>query len=128
MCLFKSLGAHPHNRPLIADRDIICYKKVQQVGKDAYITPCTNAEIPIECIQNKVPFEAQILSKFKFIWRHVFGFGRFVEDGFIHTYQADNGWGFYKVFKCIIPKGTKYFVGIQGDYASERIIFLEKLS
>ena len=127
MCLFKSLVLHPHNRPLIADRDIICYKKVKQVGKNAYITPCTNAPIPIECIQNKVPFEAQILSKFKFIWRHVFGFGRFVEDGFIHTYQEDNGWRICEVFECIIPKGTKYFVGVQGDYASEKIIFLKQM-
>ena len=78
MCLYKNKTFHPHNRPLIADRDITCYKKVQQVDKDAYITPCTIAEIPIECIQNKVPFEAQILSKFKFIWRHVFGFSRLV--------------------------------------------------
>ena len=127
MCLFKSKGLHSHNRPLIADRDITCYKKVQQVGKNAYITPCTDTPIPIECIQNKVPFEAQILSKFKFIWRHVFGFSRFVEDGFIHTHQEDNKSITLEVFECIIPKRTKYFVGIQGDYASERIIFLNKM-
>ena len=127
MCLFKNTGFHPHNRPLTADRDIICYKKVQQVGKDTYITPCTIAPIPIECIQNKVPFKAQILSKFKFIWRHVFGFGRFVEDGFIHTYQDDNKSTIFEVYECIIPKGTKYFIGLQGDYASERIIFLKKM-
>ena len=44
-----------------------------------------------------------------------------------YTYQENNGSFILEVFECIIPKGTKYFVGIQGDYASERIIFLEKI-
>lgn len=83
--------------------------------------------MPIECIQDKVPFEATILNKFLFIWRHVFGFGKRVEDGFIHTFQEDDGYRMYEVFKCIIPKGTEYFIGTEKDYASERIIFLEKV-
>lgn len=128
MCLIKDKVFHRHNRPLIADRDIPCYKKLQQVGKNTYITPITDTQVPIECIQDKVPFEAQILSKFKFIWNHILGFGRFVEDGFIHSFQEDDGYRLYEVFKCIIPKGTKYFIGYEGEYASERIIFLEKLA
>jgi hypothetical protein len=126
MCLFKVRGFHPLNRPLIAKEDIICYKKLQQIG-DAYITPCSNTQVPIECIRNKVPFKAQILSKCKFIWRHILGFNNKVEDGFIHSFQIDHRLRDYLTFKCIIPKGTKYFVGIHGDYASERIIFLERL-
>lgn len=127
MCLVKNKAFHPHNRPLIADKDIICYKKLRQIEETVYVTPCTYIQVPIECIQDKVPFEATILHKFSFIWRHVFGFVDFVEDGFIHTYQEDNGRRNYEVFKCIIPKGTKYFVGIHGDYASEQIIFAEQL-
>lgn len=127
MCLFKNKAYHPHNRPLIAKDDIICYKKVQQVGKHAYITPCTNAEIPIECIRDKVPFKAEILSKFKFIWRHVFGFSNLVEDGFIHAFQRDNWKRGYATFECIIPKGTEYFIGIDNHIASKEIIFLKQL-
>lgn len=126
MCLIKNKAFHPHNHPLIAKEDIICYKKLQQIG-DAYFTPCTYIQVPIECIRDKVPFEATIFHKFNFIWRHVFGFGDFVEDGFIHTYQEDNGRRNYEVFKCIIPKDTKYFIGENGDYASEQIIFAEQL-
>ena len=127
MCLFKDKGFHPHNRPLIAKEDIVCYKKLQLVGNNIYITPFTDTQVPIECIQDKVPFEAIILHKFNFIWRHIFGFGNLVVDGFIHTFQEDDGRRSYKVFKCIIPKGTKYFIGKERDYASERIIFLEEI-
>lgn len=127
MCLFKDKNFHPHNRPLIAERDIPCYKKLQQVKKDIYITPILDIKVPIECIQDKVPFKAIIFDKLSFIWRHVFGFSVLVEDGFIHSFQKDDEYRMYDVFKCIIPKGTKYFVGREGDYASERIIFLEKV-
>lgn len=127
MCLIKDKKYHPFNRPLIAERDIPCYKKLQQVRKDVYITPVLDIKVPIECIQGKVPFEATILDKFSFIWRHILGFGNLVENGFIHSFQEDDEYRMYEVFKCIIPKGTKYFIGKENDYASERIIFLEKL-
>lgn len=128
MCLFKDKEFHPHNRPLVADRDIICYKKLDQIKENVYITPCTYDQVPIECIQDKVPFKAKILHKFKFIWKHVFGFSPSVEDGFIHSFQTDNGFrGGYVTFKCIIPKGTEYFIGSDNHIASKEIIFLEKL-
>ena len=121
MCLLKDKGFHPHNRPLTAKEDIICYKKLRQIEENVYVTPCTYIQVPIECIRDKVPFKAQILSKFKFVWRHILGFSNCVEDGFIHAYQEDNGWRIFEVFKCMIPKGTKYFIGYGGEYASERI-------
>lgn len=126
MCLIKNKKHHPHNRPLIAKEDIICYKKLQQIG-NTYITPCTYTQVPIECIRNKVPFKAEILSKFKFIWKHILGFDNSVEGGFIHSFQKNYGYRNLAVFKCIIPKGTKYFVGHIEEYASEQIIFIEQL-
>lgn len=127
MCLYKDKKFHPHNRPLVAKEDIVCYKKLHQVGKDTYITPCTDTQVPIECIRDKVPFKARILFKFKFIWNHIFGFGNCVKDGFIHSFQSNYAYSRYIIFKCIIPKGTKYFVGDEVDYASEQIIFVEQL-
>lgn len=127
MCLFKDKKHHPFNRPLIAKEDIVCYKKLNRCGENIYMTPIIDILVPIECIQDKVPFEAQILSKFIFIWSHVFGFSAFVEDGFIHTFNRNDECRLYETFKCIIPKGTKYFIGEDGDYASERIIFLQKM-
>lgn len=127
MCLYKDKKFHPHNRPLIAKEDIVCYKNLNQVREDIYLTPYTDTQVPIECIQDKVPFEATILHKFLFIWAHVFGFGKLVEDGFIHSFQTHTESRRYITFKCIIPKGTKYFIGYKGDYASEQIIFVEQL-
>ena len=132
MCLIKDIGFHRNGRPLIAEKDIVCYKKLQQIRGNystphTYFTPHTHVPVPIKCIRNKVPFEAKILHKFRFIWRHILGLGICVEDGFIHTYQEDDGYRSYAVFKCIIPKGTKYFIGRGGVYASEKIIFLKQM-
>lgn len=52
-----------------------------------------------------------------------------VKGGFIHTYKYFYGSiqnQTYHVFKCIIPDGTKYYVG-NGEYASKEIIILERL-
>ena len=127
MCLLKNQKFHPHNRPLVAKEDIVCYKKLKEFVKNIYFTPCADTQVPIECIQDKVPFRAEIFYKFRFIWRHILGFSNWVEDGFIHSFQEDDGYRGYETFKCIIPKGTKYFIGEDGDYASERIIFLQKM-
>lgn len=137
MCLFKDKRFHPHNRPLIAKEDIVCYKilHLNYITK-MFVTPYTRIPIPIECIQKnkikRIPFKAEILNKFRFICRHVLGLSNIVTDGFIHTYSSEIS--YYRlefrdcVFKCIIPKGTKYFIGEHENvYASEQIIFVEQL-
>lgn len=136
MCLCKDKKHHPFNRPLIAKEDIVCYKKLHfSCGTNMLITPYTRVPIPKKCVQKnkrkRVPFKAEILNKFRFICRHVLGFSRIVTDGFIHTssleISCDNFFWRDRFFKCIIPKGTKYFIGKCGDYASEQIIFVEQL-
>ena len=73
-------------------------------------------------------YSKYFFNKFIFIWKHVLGFGNIVEDGFIHSYVYNPSPSFlYTIFKCIIPKGTKYFIGDDHDYASEQIIFVEQL-
>lgn len=136
MCLIKNKKYHPFNRPLIAEEDIVCYKHLYINCNNEFITPHTRALIPIKCIQKnmkkRIPFKAEILNKFDFIWRHKLGFSKIVTDGFIHTYSSappyyNLFWG-DRVFKCIIPKGTKYFIGeCEDEYASEQIIFGERL-
>lgn len=126
MCLFKDERYHPHNRSLIAKEDVVCYKQVYRSRND-YTTPYINTIIPTECIENKVPFKAKIDKKFKFFCYHVLGTTSIVGDGFIHVYTYPRqDWGNI-TFKCVIPKGTKYFIGLQHDLAAKEIIFLEKL-
>lgn len=127
MCLYKAKKYHPFNRPLIAKEDIICYKQLETVHF-RYVTPCAYSMVPTECFNKKIPFKAVIIDKAQFIWRHILGFSNVVTDGFIHSH-VDNPspYFLYTTFKCIIPKGTKYFVGEHRDYASEQIIFVEQL-
>ena len=128
MCLYKDKKKHPFNRPLIADKDIICYKQLETSHFYGYITPCTYSVVPADCLKNKAPFKAIILNKAQFIWRHILGFSNVVTDGFIHSHVYNPSPSFlYTTFKCIIPKGTKYFIGDDHDYASEQIIFVEEL-
>ena len=136
MCLIKDKKHHPFNRPLIAEEDIVCYKQLYVQWNNVIITPHTYVPIPIKCIQKnkrkRVPFKAEILNKFEFIWRHVLGFSNIVEGGFIHTYSSEpshcNIFCSDRIFQCIIPKGTKYFIDESGDeYASEQIVFGDRL-
>ena len=128
MCLTKNKNYHPLNRPLIAEEDIVCYKQVCPYTSGTYMTPYTNTIIPTKCIENKVPFKAKIDKKFRFFCDHVLGTTIIAGDGFIHVYEYPQyrfGW---ITFKCIIPKGTKYFIGNCGELAVRKIIFLEKVN
>lgn len=128
MCLYKNRMCHRHNRPLIADEDIVCYKLVNKSTDGTYTTPHTDTIVPIECIEHKVPFKAKIVNPFRFFCYHILGTTGIVGDGFIHVYkdpqQSHCG---CITFKCIIPKGTKYFVGALNDYAAKKIVFLEEI-
>lgn len=127
MCLYKNDKYHPHNRPLIAEKDIVCYKQVGRYSYGLYETPYTNTIVPTECIENKVPFKAKIVNKFRFFCYHILGTTSIVGDGFIHVYKYPRYEFGPLTFECIIPKGTKYFIGIRGDLAAKEIIFLERL-
>lgn len=128
MCLFKDNKYHHNNRPLIAEEDIVCYKQIFTYIDGTYMTPYTNTIIPTKCITNKVPFKAKIIDKFEFFCNHILGASLFVDDGFIHVYKYPRYKFGLTTFECIIPKGTKYFIGTDGDLAAKEIIFLEKVN
>jgi hypothetical protein len=92
------------------------------------MTPYLNTIIPEECIENKVPFKAKIDGKFEFFCNHILGTSLIVNDGFIHVYKCPRYQFGQITFKCIIPKGTKYFIGLHGDLAGKKIIFLERVN
>lgn len=113
MCLSKDKKYHPFNRPLIAKEDIVCYKYLRVNINNVLITPYTRIPIPVKCIQKnkrkRVPFKAEILNQFRFIWRHVFGFSNVVTDGFIHTFSFEPpdcslGWGAIIFFNVLFQK------------------------
>lgn len=128
MCLFKDEKYHPHCRPLIAEEDIVCYKQICRYTYTSYMTPYFNTIIPEECIENKVPFKAKIDDKFEFFCNHILGASLIVNDGFIHVYKCPRYQFGQITFKCIIPKGTKYFIGLHEDLAAKKIIFLKRVN
>jgi hypothetical protein len=134
MCLYKDKKHHPFNKPLIAEEDIVCYKAL--VHSDTYPPDILHTPFQLEPIRISVyldcqiPFFARDENKFLSFLQHKLGFSERVGSGFIHTYRDAFTACISQVsiFKCIIPAGTEYFIGTGNDYASKKIIFLEKVT
>lgn len=127
-----------------AKEDIECYKVVKKVkcgsvykkihGVDfVYETPYLNVIISEDIISGKEP----MLAHGKCETTRSDG-ECCIRSGYIHTFSDyPNAWCFnrqhreeYHVFKCIIPKGTRYakgYFGGVGAYASKKIIFIEEM-
>lgn len=129
MCLTKNKAYHPHNRPLKAKEDIVCYKAlISTYVPNLFRTPIMETELNVKFyMEFQIPYKAKKDNSFLFFTQHILGMGSVASDGFIHTLSSSCTCPGYAVFKCIIPKGTKYFIGNDGDYASEQIVFIEQL-
>lgn len=142
MCLY-SLDRFPK----ISEKDIECYKLMYLKDSSKYVTPFIKMELPIskekiighelKCkygiirILNtifKIPIKTSLSNGVKiklFI----------IDKGFIHTYinieeclKFRNSIKDALIFKCIIPKGSKYYEDhIFHAYASNKIIFKEEV-
>lgn len=134
MCLYTY-----DREPSIAKEDIICYKVLVKTKIPfVYKTPIIGEELI------KIPF---LRKSFKAIgYWGIMGFPTSygvvyeVSSGFIHTY-ADIEEAISRldyiieckgnsiVFKCVIPKGTKYFKSdSSSEYASEEIIIVNRFA
>lgn len=137
MCLFSKTKC-PH----IAEEDIVCYKTLSTDiinGKKVFITPYQRTHIHSRILSGELPFKAggrkQRLS--------VSRYGSFndkgvvLESGYIHCWTNEYvaiGMSIgYALYKCIIPKGTKYYRGwFNGWYnydsiCAEQIKFVERI-
>ncbi len=129
MCLLSDTDI-----PKIAQEDIMCYKALIKVSSikalfgKGYATPWLETKV-----RPKGLFKAK---GEKSIFRNCFKPGTYdIGRGFIHTYTGLDGSkvpknlvGDHRMFECIIPKGTEYFVSIDGEeYASDCIIFKRKV-
>ena len=113
MCLFTN-----QKKPLIADRDIICYKIVRR----------TRYSRRFESLYTHFPYELGKTYK-KHFWNRVVKEKTLISEsriygGVFHSYRriqshhpADN----LAYVQCIIPKGTKYYEGLFGDLCSRAI-------
>lgn len=116
--------------PKIAQEDIVCYKILEcSRRRDSWKTPFRQFEVEFDKLladENKVfPKKLQTDSEYNLYS---------VEKGCFHTFRDmydarkisySNGFGYCKVFKCVIPKGTEYYAGISfalDSYASKKLI------
>lgn len=139
MCLILLEQYHPDLQPLIAGTDITCYKVLERQPDGSLRTPykyrqISNNNLSSDYFQN-VP--TRIQDK---------GFARnendFYKDDFIiekgiHSFRTLDAANtelfilscsfhhsaFYTIKEAIIPKGTKYWIGSNNDFCSEKIIF-----
>lgn len=126
--------------PSVAEHDIICYKVLHR--KPAY---CSFYETPYAkmLVSNKIISGEKNLKPWPEI--RITGSMQEISQGFIHTYanlddaKHQQKWlnqtgRTYDIFKCIIPKGTKFYDGecfagaepVPG-FASLEIKFIEKI-
>lgn len=120
MCLIKT-----HWLPKIAKEDIECRKKLYANNSEKkWYSPVMDE--PYELGSNK---ECIKTAKFSFFATF---FKKRIEKG-IHSYQLqdyDSNFHYhehftnfgYKYYTAIIPKGTRYFIGYNGDLVSEKLI------
>lgn len=117
MCLYIDLTEHKNHTPNITKKDILVYKVLYKYIQGGYETPYQNYFIKFEnekFVYPKTDMEGTFCTIEKGIHTH-----RYREYGEFHVY------GYYKLFKAIIPKGSEYYIGTCGDVVSNNLIIFE---
>ena len=136
MCLYIDKKIHgPFQRIKKAKEDIVCYKVLRDYGDHLY-TPYIFSEVSSQVYKGELPMVGEC-SNIRKLFRRIFHSNE-IGEGYIHIFRLQS-WAqgeahfltsqkeSVSLFKCIIPKGTYYYQGKYGDYASECIIFKECL-
>ena len=122
MCLYVN-----YKTPSIAEVDITCYKIYMFYNNQEYISPYQKAKMPpMDTLTITELDENNPVNK---------GFHSFmsVSDAKYDAFMLSVMYGGTRatVFRCIIPKGTKYYKGLYGmripSYCSESIIIKESV-
>ena len=143
MCLILKKEVQPNDAE-IAKSDIVCYKMIgkkisQSSGIESYFTPFTKAWVDKRIIHGTLDFTPNPLTR-----RQRECSSCLIAEGWIHTYKTLDGAlkavrcyfsheGYIlEVYKCVIPKSTRYFEGEDQfsapAFASDKIRFIEKVS
>lgn len=117
MCLYKKSRV-----PRIAMRDITVYKIV--ITKNhKYVTLFRNYEIELGKTYKGIFYGDNIIIELilSLLYHAIF-------DGYIHSYCKLEKWMFkphHTIMKCVIPRGTLYFIGDDNDIASRKLKYIE---
>lgn len=108
--------------PRIACRDIVVYKLVDRTLSNStrkFITPYRKQLVELGETYKGIFKDTTFTDSL---------FSRYIYSGYIHSYAKkgdlrSNAW--YAVIKCIIPRGTLYFIGTGGEIASRKLKYVE---
>ncbi len=114
MCLYIDKNIHPRNKVRIAGYDILVWKqftvKITE-GKRKYLSPFYH----MQWIMEKL-----VTAKLKLR-------GTQVNEG-IHAFVSKPAFSYYKVFPAVIPKGTRFYIGVNEDIVAEALIVYSSLT
>ena len=139
MCLVAT-----NNEIKEAETEIECYKVVKYTFYKGYETPRLGLNIKYPIIKGETPLVAVGDEDVKYNETEHY---TEVNRGFIHVFKTKNSAalyaeildtfnddGDYKVFRCTIPKGTKYYDGYfpyycgqMSSYATKQIVFYKEI-
>lgn len=112
----------------IAETDIVCYKVLRMLDDGRFVTPFIGKKVSSKVLCGKRLFKPSFFS-IKDI-RNVIYFKE-IRRGYIHVYGSPYQTLFSneKLFKCIIPKGTRYWNdNFYSEYAARKIRFVEEMN
>ena len=119
MCLNSTTGKK------IAERDIVCYKSFGY-KQGVYYTPCWYKIVKDAVLSGRRLFRGGLFRQ-----KHTNDGVTVIEGGYIHLYKKLECCRFlYEKcvhFKCVIPKGTEYWVGSGSELAARKIGFVKRL-
>lgn len=136
MCLLSKT-----KEPLIAEENIVCYKVLQRLDENHYVSPFRNVKYKINDFN--YPSEKYNMDNMKKPCNNYYldDFLTYrIEQGFLHcfTQQGVLPYNLYKgslymlahllplyVFECYIPKGAKYFISRCGKEICSNKLFVK---
>ena len=117
-------------KPLVADKDILCVKLLMPVPfgtRYKFMTPFRNMGVKFDWLNGIAELVSDVKSKrlpFSVIKTVVKDEKFLVENG-IHSRSKKTLLLGCEQFYAIIPKGAKYYVGVDGDLVSNRLLVFE---
>lgn len=124
MCLIVSIEHHPDLKPKTAKTDLRVYKILTQVS-GCWFTPYQSVRLKFN-LQNKIRYKSTIdaplshssgLSYCARISRGIHSF-----YSYVFAINEKRWCGPGTVFYAVIPKGSKYYIGVEGDIVSSQLI------
>lgn len=120
MCFEKKVKGKKVPRPNIAEKDIICYKRIGLDGYGQYY----NLDIDNLPEIWKKGFHYYETTPFKGAVVNTWNNRLYIEGNAFHSYvdKPTFNLGGYKIIELIIPKGAKYYTN-DYEYVSSQIIY-----